>query len=94
MLEGWLVKMELQVLPALPGLLERLEARGLKGLKVLRALLDLKETQGLQVLRAHKGQKALKGRLVQQAQLVLALAMVTQKATSSTGMDLDGRTWL
>jgi hypothetical protein len=30
--------------------------------------------------------------LAQQAQLVLGILMVTQRVTSSTGMELDGRT--
>jgi len=69
---------------------EQLVLLALLALLDLLDLLDLKETQGQLEKLALLG---LQEQLVQQAQLVLALAMVTQRAISSIGMGLDGRTW-
>jgi hypothetical protein len=45
-----------------------------------------------QVPKVLKGTKVFKGQLELQEQLVLGSVMETQRVTSNTGMELDGRT--
>jgi hypothetical protein len=86
--------MALQALWVLPVLLERLEVREHPEARVLLVLLDHKATKEsleslvllvMSVLLALQERKVL---------LVQASVMETQKATSNTGTELDGRTWL
>jgi hypothetical protein len=88
MLEGWLGRMALQVPQDLP------DHRGTKVYKETKAYKETRVFQGLmehQVLLAMSGLLALQERKVLPVQ---ASAMETQKATSSTGTEVGGRTWL